>query len=386
MYRKLRGIAQQRLADEAHLSKSLLSKVEAGYRPATPAFIAAVARVLQVNYADLTGQPYHGSTDHEDRLAATVTTVRQALLTLDLPTEDARPSAVNELTTDVAHISALGRKGSYIELGQRLPALYEALSVTLGNAVERQRPALYALLAEALSGASVVAGATGQQDLRNMVLDRIQDASHSSGDPLRVARTRWSRTQSLQLTALYDRGLQLMDRTRHDLGGDLAVMDDPTRSIFGVTLLRSAVLSARSNRIGPARDYIAAAQEVATRTGDRNDYGTEFGPTNTAIHAVAVEVESGNGAEAIDHGERLRLPNDVAPTRAARHWIDMARAYLQLEDRDKCLQSLLQAEWWAPQLARNHPAMRETTRVLVRLRNRSDPLRRLANRIGYHKL
>src|SRR5262249_45092972 len=41
--RKFRGFTQRRLADLAHVSYSLLTKVESGHVPATPAFLAAVA-------------------------------------------------------------------------------------------------------------------------------------------------------------------------------------------------------------------------------------------------------------------------------------------------------------------------------------------------------
>lgn len=56
--RKLARLTQPELAHKANVSVSLLRKVEQGSRPASPAFIAAVARELGVNIEDLTGQPY----------------------------------------------------------------------------------------------------------------------------------------------------------------------------------------------------------------------------------------------------------------------------------------------------------------------------------------
>ncbi len=44
--RRLRGLTQRQLADRVHVSLSLITKVERGDRPATPALVAAVARVL----------------------------------------------------------------------------------------------------------------------------------------------------------------------------------------------------------------------------------------------------------------------------------------------------------------------------------------------------
>jgi transcriptional regulator with XRE-family HTH domain len=56
--RKQRGLLQQGLAHRANVSKSLLSKVECGQKPASPALIAACARALGVSTSDLLGQPY----------------------------------------------------------------------------------------------------------------------------------------------------------------------------------------------------------------------------------------------------------------------------------------------------------------------------------------
>ncbi|MFF3379931.1 helix-turn-helix domain-containing protein [Streptomyces sp. NPDC002680] len=42
--RKQRGLAQQGLAMRSNISKSLLSKVECGQKPASPALVAACAR------------------------------------------------------------------------------------------------------------------------------------------------------------------------------------------------------------------------------------------------------------------------------------------------------------------------------------------------------
>ncbi|WP_040832869.1 helix-turn-helix domain-containing protein [Nocardia brevicatena] len=56
--RKIRGITQHGLARQASVSYSLLRKVERGERPASPTFVAAVARALSVSVTDITEQPY----------------------------------------------------------------------------------------------------------------------------------------------------------------------------------------------------------------------------------------------------------------------------------------------------------------------------------------
>jgi transcriptional regulator with XRE-family HTH domain len=56
--RKTRGWTARELAQRAHVSYSLLAKVESGAAPASPALIGAVARALRVDVPRLTGQPY----------------------------------------------------------------------------------------------------------------------------------------------------------------------------------------------------------------------------------------------------------------------------------------------------------------------------------------
>lgn len=78
--RKQRGMSQLRLAGDAHVSKSLLAKVETGHKPATQGFVAAVARALRVDVTEVTGQPYRVEQEH-----AAVPELRRALTELVYP-------------------------------------------------------------------------------------------------------------------------------------------------------------------------------------------------------------------------------------------------------------------------------------------------------------
>ncbi|GAU66525.1 transcriptional regulator [Streptomyces sp. NBRC 110611] len=71
-YRKLRHLTQNGLAQRAFVSRGTIAKVEAGLSPATPAIVAAVARVLEIDVAVLNGQPYVSEMqqDELDRLIA----------------------------------------------------------------------------------------------------------------------------------------------------------------------------------------------------------------------------------------------------------------------------------------------------------------------------
>jgi len=136
--------------------------------------------------------------------------LRRVLLAYDLPSAlDAPVRPLAELESDVRAMSQLSRQARYMQLGQSLPGLLEELQVAAAEAGDAERPTLYALLAEAYGGGSGIAHQLGYSDFRSMVLDRVEWASARCGDPLRVARTQWSRGVSLLGAAAYAQGLRM---------------------------------------------------------------------------------------------------------------------------------------------------------------------------------
>jgi transcriptional regulator with XRE-family HTH domain len=360
--RKLRGWTQLQLADRAHVSYSLLTKVEAGHAPASPALIGAVARALRVEVTRITGQPYRDPETQVTQLQATIEPLRRALLTWDLPPEDVPPRSLDELAADVKRVSLLGKEARYLQLGLALPTLLDELSVAIHT---NEDPRLFALLAEAYGGISGMSHQLGYLDLRSFTLDRIEWAAERSQDPLRVARTKWSRGASLLGIAAYDRGLQLMERTRADLGDNIGTMDGPTLTVYGSLHLRSAVLVSRAGgRTEDADEHLNAAQECVDLLPDDhpNYYGMEFGRANVAIHAVSAAVEAANGAQALERARGIGpLLTETTPVRVGQHWMEVARAWYYQGNRRQAFDALNEARSVTPQLARYHPMVRDLT-------------------------
>ena len=97
-----------------------------------------------------------------------------------------------------------------------------------------------------------------------------------------------------------------------------------------------AVLETRRGYGGEAHRHLRVASELARRLGaDRNDYGSEFGPTNIALHQVAVEVELGNAAESLQLAGKVR-PYGLSAERQARFLVDVARANDQRLGQPTC--------------------------------------------------
>jgi hypothetical protein len=66
-----------------------------------------------------------------------------------------------------------------------------------------------------------------------------------------------------------------------------------TLSLCGAFHLVLAIAAARDNDRAQAHEHLNQAHMIAKRIGeDRDDFGTEFGPTNVALHAVGVAVGS----------------------------------------------------------------------------------------------
>lgn len=160
-------------------------------------------------------------------------------------------------------------------------------------------------------------------------------------------------------------------------------LGDPARSVWGALTLRRAIAAARSNDADHAYALIDAAQSAATVVGEgRDDYHTEFGPLNVAMHEVAVAVDLG------DAGRALRVAGTIdsgslSVERHCRLLIDVARAHTQRRDGAQAVQALLEAESLAPAITREHYFARQITRDLLALAdNPSEELRELAKRIG----
>ncbi len=387
--RKARGLTQRQLAERASVSYSLLTKVESGATGATPALIGAVARALRVDVPRVTGQPYQESRGQAGRLHQSVNAIRRSVDTYDLPPEDIAPRPYTALAADVRRISALGQGAKFVQVGAELPGLLDELSATIHAAPDSEQPQLFGLLAEAYSGASIIANLLGYLDLRSQVVDRIRWVSEKCDDPLRIQRVRWQRTASLMSVGAYRQAQTLMNQVRDDLGDDLTGMDGPTLSVYGSSHLRSAILAARASRIagpGSAQEawaHVGAAREVANQMGtDRNDYGLAFGPSNVAQHEIAVAVELEDGGEAVRRAARIRLPNSVPPVRRGHHYIDLARGYVIAGDLTGGLRCLQEARRIAPQQTRHHPMVRETVLSIASARRGREELSLFASWLG----
>lgn len=274
-------------------------------------------------------------------------------------------------------------QASYVELGTLLPALLKELTVHAHQGRGADRVRAFRLLADAYTAVDSMAYKLGYMDLFALAVERMSWAASRAGDPLLGPVSAVRRSSAFLATGAWDGGMRLLDRAGREV--EDGPSDSPAAlSVLGTIHLRTAIMAAMGGRASPAWDGISRAREVSARLGrDTRDYGLLFGPSNVAIHEVAVAVELGDADEAVRRGAQVTLPSSVPRERSSHHYIDLSRAWLWQRDHAKALACVVKAEHLAPQRTRYHPMARETvTRLLDIQRRMPEQLRGIAARMG----
>lgn len=383
--RRLRGLTQRQLADRVHVSHSLVTKVERGDRPATPALVAAVARILRVEQGRLTGQPYFTGDRADDAVHDLIPDLRREITSYGLPPDDNEPRPdLSTLGARVAHASGFVHDVDYIRLGETLPALLADLRAAAFTADGATRERVMLWMAETYDNAKRVAYDLGYPDLGAHAVALKEQAAAESGDPLAVAVAAAVRGWTLIGTGAFDAASRVLAAALVDLEPLTRNPTAPTWSVWGFLNLQAALAAARAADSSTAWDYFAEAERATAAVGvDRDDFRLAFGPTNTAIWGVALAVELQDGAAAVARAARVRIPADLPKARASHHFLDLSRGYLYYGDRQSALGALVTARRHAPQQVRYNPMARETVYALAQAERRSsESLRSLATWMG----
>lgn len=389
-YRRRRGLSQVKLAGLLGRSESWVSQVERGVRPVDRvSVLSEVASALNVPVSELTPESLASVEEQEDHPA--VAALRQLLIDYTvflLPSREDRLPPVVMLEDDLEQVWAHVHASRYTDLVTLLPrVITDAETLTRAgdpDAASRSRQ----LTAEAYQAAGAMLAKLSETDLAWLAGDRaVRTANHADAHLLAVAGIvrighaflMGGRSDDARRVAFA--GLQAIE----DETGEESVEAPPERlSLFGSLQLIAAVAATRQSQVEAARDHLSRAEWAASQLGeDRNDFHTEFGPTNVAVHAVSITVESGDAGEALRRAARID-PEQLSAERRARFLIDVARAHGQRRQVDEAVHALREAEKLAPEQVHSHELVREMVRDLLRA-GRREPgkqLRALARRIG----
>jgi transcriptional regulator with XRE-family HTH domain len=376
--RKLHGLTQVQLARRAHVSLSLLRKVEQGRAPASPAFTAAVATALQTTVAALYDQPSLSYGAERDHLAEVETAVMEgpASMTAYLPPD------LDMLAARVEAIATLQRRSRYRESSALMPVLLAELHTAAAVAPAGAHSERAHHLLATLYGCVVICLHRLASPLVSQAADRAAGAAQFSGDPLLAALCDQERALPLMYRGAYDTAQRIVSRAQE------SITDHPASpealSVRGAMHLRSAIIAARKHDAAMSDAHLTEAQELASRLPLRaNFYDTAFCTPNVHIHSVAAAVEMEDGTTAVARDASYPLPPQMMRSRVAHHNIDLSRAWLLHGDHTKALQALSTARRIAPQQTRYHPMVTETVLTLTRAeRRRSDTLSSFAAWMG----
>ena len=392
VYRRRRGLSQVKLANLVGRSENWLSQIERGERPIQRLGpLAELAKVLEVPMTELIGTEPKAARDPAEQHAA-VEQLRLALSGFDFLSllfqpgvaETAAEPELSRLRTDVARAWELVHASRYTELAPLLSSLLSVGERAARSAVGRVREEVFGLVAQTYQVVAAMMAKLGETDLAWVAADRAVMAAERAGDPLLAVAGVYRLAQAFVAGWKLDQAERAASSDALGLAGRLNDGDPGVASLYGALNLVRAIVAARRGNAVTAWKAIAEAERAAQLLGaDRNDFDTEFGPTNVQLHAVAVAVELGEASEALRRAGVVQAES-LSPERQARFLIDVARGYGQRRDSAGATGALLRATALTSEQVQYHPLVRELVRDLLRRRRRApdEDLRAIALTVG----
>ncbi|MEU4522923.1 helix-turn-helix transcriptional regulator [Amycolatopsis sp. NPDC024027] len=379
LYRTRRGLSQREFAPMVGRSEAWVSQVERGVRSVKSlGDIEKIAQVLNVSLAELA--PTAPKVVAMERPAESIPL--RLLLSANYALRAALGSAhrhdIAELRAGADRAWVLAHESRYDELVALLEVLLPRLetSSTGPNSTE-----VFALLARSYHACASSLAKLRQFDAAWVAADRAISDAGRAGDPLLMAEGAFR-------LALVFLGARQLDQAEHTASTASQALESlvaqgvpEALSVYGALTLQLAVIAAQTDRADDARRFLDRAQEIASKLGgDRNDYHTEFGPTNVQLHEVAVAVDLGDAGEAIRRAEAVDA-SKLSPERRGRLLIDVARAWTQRRNVERALAALEDAEAITPEQVHSHRLVRGLVNDLLRMAPESEAARALSGRL-----
>jgi transcriptional regulator with XRE-family HTH domain len=390
-FRRRRGLSQRDLATEVGRSESWVSQVERDVLPVERvSVLQALADALGASVRDLRPETTEGQSTSDarpDELASLrmAITGHPALATLLGSPANETPNTAS-LTAAVDESWRLAHASQFSALARVMAPLLVQLERSARETRGQRRIQLARLLARAYQAASAAFAEQDQADAAWLAADRATSWAERAGDPLSVVAGEFRMGYAFVT-------LRQLDQAEHVASQAIAALAPiaksstcaaETLSLYGAIHLLRAVVAAREGDRTATRQAIAKARKIGSRLGaDRNDYNTEFGPTNVELHAVSTAIDLGDAGEAIELAKAIDA-STLSTERQSRLAIDLGRAHVQRRHIGDAVAALLDAERLAPELVQANGLAREAIRDLLILAGRRPPseLVDLARRMG----
>jgi transcriptional regulator with XRE-family HTH domain len=386
--RRRRGLSQPELARLIDRSVAWVSQVERGVRKVDRmSVLETLADALDVPLAELAAEaPVVAAVTEEAPGASGLRLVLAGAYALRAMLGGRHPPALSTLRTKTGKAWDLTHAGRYADLTSLLRGLVPDLETAARTVRESQRTEVFELMAATYQACSAALAKLGEPEAAWIAADRAMAAAERAGNPMLVAAGAFRLVLVFVAARHYDQAEETAS-TAADALWVRADQDDPqAMSLWGALTLQRAVIASRRNDPDTAYDQLERARQIAARLGaGRNDYNTEFGPANVALHEIAVAVELG------DAGRALRVAAAVdtgglSPERQARMLIDVARAHAQRRQVAEAVAALRQAEQITPEQVREHDLVRQLVTDLLTMHDQpTSELRDLARQLGLTK-
>jgi transcriptional regulator with XRE-family HTH domain len=386
--RRRRGLSQPELARMIDRSVAWVSQVERGVRKVDRmSVLETVADALDVPLAELAAEaPVVAAVTEETPGASGLRLVLSGAYALRAMLDGRQPPALSTLRTKTGKAWDLTHAGRYADLTTLLRGLVPDLETAARAVRESQRAEVFELMAAAYQACSAALAKLGEPEAAWIAADRAMAAAERAGNPMLVAAGAFRLVLVFVAARHYDQAEETASTAADALWLRADQGDLKATSLWGALTLQRAVIASRRNDPDTAYDQLERARRIAVRLGEgRNDYNTEFGPANVALHEIAVAVELGDAGRALRVAAAVDT-DGLSPERQARMLIDVARAHAQRRQVAEAVAALRQAEQITPEQVREHDLVRQLVTDLLTMQDQpTSELRDLARRLGLAK-
>jgi transcriptional regulator with XRE-family HTH domain len=383
-YRQAKGKTQAVVAGLAGVTEDYLSQIERGLKTPTLLLLHRFSKILGVRVSELLGE---SATEHDEAVHPVGYAVQRALMSYP-GAHDTPDLAELRGRVDAAWSIWQGSPHRFTEASQLLPDLVtdvQAAQRGLGlNASADERREAQRISADLYFLLRTFTKRIGRTDLSLLVADRGVLAAEAADDPVRMAAAKWNLGHILLAQGQPDGAEDVAIHAAEELARVTAEGDLDARAVAGALWLVAVVAAVRSNDPWTARDRLREnAWPAAQLTGDTNVMWTVFGPTNVKLHAVSVEMEMGEAAEALRLADDLDMSASPSLERKTTFALEVARCYEQRRDDPGVFLHLVSAEASGPEDMRYNTLARDLVHgLLKRARPTYAPqVRELARRI-----
>jgi transcriptional regulator with XRE-family HTH domain len=338
-YRRARGLSLDQAAGLAGISKPYLSRLERGERTIDSwSLLQKIAVALEVPVSDLTGQLRGTQNGSRRDTFRGVERVRLALLDPGGPCR-----SDSEIESLVGGLDILMNSCDMDRQAQIVPNLlgWTQIRADAAGSVEAHKHVAISAYA-----ATFMMRNLGEMDLAWMAADRMRIAAEKTDD--RAIRRLAAYAQAHVLAPVG--ALQRAASVASEAIEEAAPITDEDLASLGSCLLVSATTDAALVKIDEARSRLAEADWISRNLKNPTFIArhTSFAAWNVSLHRVAIDVEAGDPAAAISAAQPIiRTPVKHAE-RMSYFWVDLGRAYCQLDRYPEAIEAFRRAERVAP--------------------------------------